>query len=248
MSGSSSFKRNPAIHCWIKHLDESNYNEDEKIFYSIFGKVKRIRIIATIMKKNENLLEISEEVIEFEEKENANVRVSFDLDDSTGLIRGVIDSGDPENFKEFNNGDIVDVVGTVSKRDEFKTLWIEIIKKIKEPNYILLRNAEIINRIKNGDIQKIPIISGMSKKAKEFSREIEVNELFEDDIKSPQGENIKEKVFKVIKTHSAEGTGISFEKLSREVKIPDIELRTYINDLLLESRVYKSDENHFEAF
>ncbi len=248
MSGSSRFKRNPAIHCWIKHLDESSYSEDEKVFYSIFGKLKRIRIITTIMKKIEKLVEPGEEMVEFAEKDNANVRVSFDLDDGTGLIRGLIDSSDPENFKEFTKGDVVDVVGTVSQRDGNKTLWIEIMKKINEPNFILLRNAEIINRIKKGDIQKIPIISDVNTQAKEIPRELEVRELFEDELNSPKEDNFKDRVFNVIKTHTDGGTGISFAQLSKESKLPDTELRTYINDLLLESRIYKSDEDNFEAF
>ncbi|MHA1914411.1 MAG: hypothetical protein ACW97V_08605, partial [Promethearchaeota archaeon] len=182
------------------------------------------------------------------EKEDGNVRVSFDLDDSTGLIRGVVESSDPENFKEFDKGDVVDVVGMVSKKDEYKTLWIEIIKKIKEPNFILLRNAEIINRIKKGDIQKIPVISDTNNKAKNPPREIEVRELFEDDFNAPKEDNKKERVFKVIKTHTDKGTGINFGRLSKEVKVRDTELRTYINDLLLESRIYKSDEDNFESF
>jgi hypothetical protein len=58
-------------------------------------------------------------------------------------------------------------------------LWIEIIRKVEEPNYILLRDAEIIKRIKSGDIQKINVLA--NDETDEMSKEIDVNNLFEDD-------------------------------------------------------------------
>ena len=58
----------------------------------------------------------------------------------------------------------------------------------------------------------------------------------------------KEQVYSVIKLHSTKGNGINFEKLRKEIKIPDIELRSYINDLILESRIYESDKDIFESY
>jgi hypothetical protein len=122
------------------------------------------------------------------------------------------------------------------------------MKTIKEPNFILLRNAEIINRIKEGEIQEIPIFSDMNKQTKDIPKEIEVRELFEEERSSPKEDNLKDRVFNVIKTHTDEGSGINFAGLSKECKVSDTELRTYINDLLLESRIYRSDKDNFEAF
>ena len=53
MSERTSYRRNPAIHCWIKHIEEGNYDENENLFQTIFGEVKRIRFVATIIEKNE---------------------------------------------------------------------------------------------------------------------------------------------------------------------------------------------------
>ncbi|MHA2008663.1 MAG: hypothetical protein ACXABO_11510 [Promethearchaeota archaeon] len=248
MSGNSGFRRNPAIHCWIKHIEESNYNEDEKMFYTIFGKVKRIRILATIIEKDERLIEISQDNFGLEEDKNENVRIGFILDDSTGLIRAIRDGVNHENLDDFSKGDIVDVVGTISTRVETVTLWIEIMNKVEEPNQILLRDAEIIARIKSGDIQKITTASDKRKERGEMSKEIDVNELFEEKTNIDGGGDIKEKVFSVIKSHSTTGAGVSFEKLRMEIKIPDIELRTYVNDLILESLIFESDEDRYESF
>ena len=235
MSERPSYKRNPAIHCWIKHIEEGKYDENENNFLTIFGKVKRVRLIATIVEKNEKIIESDEYEIGSEDDSKVNVRLIYSLDDSTGLIRAYKDKIDPENYSGYKVGDIVDVIGRISKKGGYMSLWIEIIKKVEEPNFILLRNAEIINRIKIGDIQEVPVLS-------------DVNNLFEEEFNYAEGDNLKEQVYSVIKLHSTKGNGINFEKLRKEIKIPDIGLRSYINDLILESRIYESDKDIFESY
>ncbi|KKL95200.1 hypothetical protein LCGC14_1857020, partial [marine sediment metagenome] len=134
MNEQMRFKRNPAIRCWIKHIKESLYNENERSFYSIFGKVKRIRVIATIIEKSEELMENDE--FGFDNDKEDNIRLLYDLDDGSGLIRAFIDNKELENFKDYDKGDIVDIVGLISKRSDLIVLRTEIIKKVVEPNYI----------------------------------------------------------------------------------------------------------------
>jgi hypothetical protein len=90
-----------------------------------------------------------------------------------------VDNVDPEKYRKFSVGHIVDVVGRPRKKDNNLSLWIEIIRKIEEPNYVLLRDAEIIKRIKSGDIQEIGVDN--NDETNEISKEIDVNNLFEDD-------------------------------------------------------------------
>jgi hypothetical protein len=248
MSGRPSYKRFPAIQCWLKHLEECSYDENENLFYTIFGVVKRIRIIATIIDKKENLVEFGEDNISLMDDSSSNVNLIFILDDSTGLIGGKINNIDPKKYEDFYKGQIVDVVGLISKKSGPLSLSIEIIKKVEDPNYILLRNAEIINRIKSGDTQEIPDIPNVRKGSEELSKEIDVNDLYEEDSNDVEGDNIKERLFSIIEKHTARGHGISFESLKKEINIPDIELRTYINDLILESRIYESDSGIYESF
>lgn len=179
MSDRTSYKRNPAIHCWIKHITESEYEENKNAFHSIFGMVKRIRIIGTIIEKNEELTEIDDYNFGLESDAEENVQLIFTLDDGTSLIRAIIDNVNPEKYRKFNVGHIVDVVGRPRKKNGNLSLWIEIIRKVEEPNYILLRDAEIIKRIKSGDIQKINVLA--NDETDEMSKEIDVNNLFEDD-------------------------------------------------------------------
>jgi hypothetical protein len=240
-----SFKRNPAIQCWVKHILEGQYDNNEKFFYTIFGHIKRIRIIATIIEKRENLIESNEPDMILEENIDSNIKIDFDLDDGTGLIRATIRNVDPEKFKAYNKGDIVEVMGRVSKFRDFVSLWIEYMKNVEEPNLILLRNAEIINRIKHEGIQEIPeIVNDLD----DFSDEIDVTTLFESETNTSEHNEIKQKIFLLIEQSSAKGNGITFERLKQDVKISDKDLRTFLNDLILESRIYKSDNDNFEAF
>jgi hypothetical protein len=244
MNDRMSFKRNPSIQCWIKHVLEGQYNDDERFFYTIFGQVKRIRIIATIIDKKEKLVESNEVEMGIEEDSSSNVRIDFDLDDSTGMVRGIIRNVNPENYVAFNKGDIVEVVGRVSKFGDYVSLWIEILKKVKEPNLILLRNAEIIDFIKHGEIQEIPKLVNTGKNIDE----IDVTTLFENEGDPIKQDDKKEKIYLIIEEYSARGSGIKFEKLKQEAKLSESELRTYLNDLILESRIYESDNDNFEAF
>lgn len=240
-----SYKRNPAIQCWVKHILEGQYDDNAKFFYTIFGHVKRIRIIATIIDKREKLIEASEEDMGLEDDINSNVRIDFDLDDSTGRIRAIIRNINPDKYKTFNKGNIVEVMGRVSKYGDYVSLWIEFMRKVEEPNLILLRDAEIVNRIKNGEIQEIPEIAD---NLEEFSDEIDVTTLFENETDFSERNKIKKKIYLLIEQTSAEGKGINFERLKQNIKISDNELRTFLNDLILESRIYKSDNDNFEAF
>lgn len=248
MNEKMSYKRNPTIQCWIKHILEGKYNEDERFFYTIFGQVKRIRIIATIIDKKEKLVEANGVDMEIEEDSNSNVRLDFDLDDSTGVLRAIIRNVNPENYTSFDKGDIIDVIGRISKYGDYVSLWIEILKKVEEPNLILLKNAEIINRIKRGEIQEIPESFDVDKNIEEFSDEIDVATLFEDKSNVVERDDKKERIYLKIEEYSTIGGGINFEKLKQEVKLSDSELRAYVNDLILESRIYESDNDNFEAF
>jgi RPA family protein len=179
MSERTSYKRNPAVHCWIKHITESEYDETKNIFHTIFGKVKRIRIVGTIIEKNEQLTENDDFNLGLEVDKKESIQLIFKLDDGTSIIRGIIDDVNPENYKKFSVGHTVDIVGRPRKRDDNLSLWIEIIRKVEEPNYILLRDAEIIKRIKSGDILEIK--DSFNGDTEDLSKEIDVNNLFEED-------------------------------------------------------------------
>jgi RPA family protein len=230
-------KRFPGIQCWIKDILEGVFSTEENILFSKYGKIKRIKIVATIIDKGI-----------FPKSDSDEFRIVLTLDDSTGLIRAVA-WGEPDAYEDYKVGDIVELVGIIPKTwNDYHSLKPEIIKKVDEPNLILLRNAEIINRIKFGEIEEIPVLHNGGNDIEEFSDEIDVTTIFESEDHTTKHDEIKEKIYLIVEEYSTRGNGISFEKLKQEVKISEKDLRKHTNNLILESRIYKSDKDNFEAF
>ncbi len=247
MISNQSYKRFPAIRCWIKHIFEGRFKIDEnkiKILYTIFGKTKRVRIVATIIKRerieNQESNDITDTDIDV-----ANLK--FELDDGTGFISVVLWGTNPDKYKDFVKGDIVDIVGMVRGKNGFISINIEIIKKIIEPNFILLRDAEIIKKINTGEIYEIPDVSEDNLDIDEVSNEIDIETLYEDD-QTHEGDDIKGNIYTIIEKNTLEGNGISFKELKERTPNTEEDLRKILGDLEMESKIYQSEENVYQTF
>lgn len=248
MNEMQSFKRFPAIRCWIKNILDGKYSIEDKSLFTIFGKVKRVRIVATIIDKREIInTQSTDSDFLLEDDNGSNLRIEFDLDDGTGLIRAVLWKANPDQFKDFIKGDIVDVVGLIRRWKEYFSISPEIINIIKDPNFILLRDAEIIKKIKAGEIQEIPEFPDKEFEIDEISTEIDVNSLFDEE-NSLEIDDLKEEVYSVIEKHSIEGNGISFKKIKDIIQISEDKLKKYIRDLEMESRIYPSEKNVYQTY
>jgi len=252
MSETQTYEFSPAIRCWVKHLVEGRYNAKEKSLFTIFGPLKRIRLVATITNKEEFVSKKRNNIDSSTEEISTNLR--FELDDGTGIISSVKWDVDSDKYREINIGDLVDILGRVGYFNEKAQISnITYIKKIVDPNYILLREAEVIKKIKSGDIQEIPNIEENDSDISEDSffdniaNDIDIDKLFGESEPS-KVDTIKEDIFSTIYEYSQDGNGISFEELQTRLKIPENKLRTYINDLVMESRIYPTEENIYQSY
>jgi hypothetical protein len=255
MSEPLVFEFSPAIRCWIKHLTEGRFNAKEKSLFTIFGALKRIRLVATITNKEEFLSKRRNDINSPTEEVNTNLR--FELDDGTGIISAVKWDVDPERYKELNKGDLVDVLGRVGYFGEKSQIsYIKSIRKITNTNYVLLREAEVIKKIKFGELHEIPDLEETETDIDEdsffdnLSDDIDIDQLFgeSESSKSSKVDTIKEEIFSIINEYSQEGNGISLEELQTRLSIPENKLRTYINDLVMESRIYPTEENIYQSY
>ena len=248
MSDTQRFERFPAIRLWIKNILQGSYSNDDNSFFTIFGKTKRVRIVATIIEKREILNpQIVSNEMTSDEDEHSNIRLEFDLDDGTGLIRAILWRVNPDLYKDFKKGNIVDVIGLLRRWKEYTSISPEIIRKIKEPNFILLRNAEIMKKIKSGETYQIPTYLGEGSEKGEFSSEIDIDDLFEGD-QDYENDDIKEKVYILIENQSKEGKGVNFKRLLKMLNISEEDLRNCLKDLEMESKIYQSEENIYQSF
>lgn len=251
MSETRIYEFSPAIRCWVKHLVESRYNAKEKSLFTIFGALKRVRLVATITNKEEFVSKRTNDINSTTEEINTNLR--FEFEDGTGIISAVKWDVDIDKYKDLNTGDLVDILGRVGYFNEKAQISnIKLIKKILNPNYVLLREAEVIKKIKSGDIQEIPPDEGGGSVIDEdsffdnLSDDIDIDKIFGEDEPS-KDDPIKEEIFSTIEEYK-DGNGISLEDLQSRLQIPENKLRTYINDLVMESRIYPTEKNMYQSY
>jgi len=252
MSGARSYEYTPPIRCWIKHLLEGRYNATKNSLFTIFGTLKRVRIVATITNREEFMSKRSTDIDSPTEEVNTNLR--FELDDGTGIISAVKWDVDVENYGDIDKGVLVDVLGRVGFFGEKVQINnITFIKKIKNPNYVLLREADVIKKIKSGDLHDIPEDTGSGSELEEdtffddIPSEIDVEKLFSE-TKSSKVDKDKEEIFTIIYEYSQDGNGISLEELQQRTNVSENKLRTCINDLVMESRIYPTEENIYQSY
>ncbi|MHA2430824.1 MAG: hypothetical protein ACXACC_07310 [Promethearchaeota archaeon] len=232
-------RRLPAIRCWIKHLREGQFMDERNMLNTIFGSIKRVRIMGTIVeKKLKAINQMSNNTTPQYNNEISNTRVEFELDDATGLVRANIWGTNPKSHKELNKGDLVDIVGLINYKYDNLSISTEIIKKIVNPNELLLRNAEIIKKIKFGKIN-------VFQETEHEKSNIDLL-LFEQPTNGI--DQFKEKVFSIIDNFSQSGNGISFIDLFNKIEISEDKLRRYIRDLEMESKIYQSEENFYQTY
>jgi RPA family protein len=248
MIKTQGFKRFPAIRCWIKHLLEGRYVNEDKTLLTIFGKAKRVRFVATIIEKREVMAtKLSNDDNSFDEEGGPDLRFEMDLDDGTGLIRAIIWRADLEKYRKFEKGDIVDIVGLIRYWNGYVSISPEIINKVQDSNFILLRDVDIIKKIRSGGTQEIPDILDEEIQINEISEDIDVDILFSEG-DSEEIDELKENVYSLIENYSLEGNGIKFNDLKKILKISEEKLRGYIRDLEMESRIYQSQENIYQSY
>jgi len=80
-----------------------------------------------------------------------------------------------------------------------------------------------------------------------ISDEIRIDKIFGEDQPS-KVDKLKEKIFTIIYEYSQDGNGISLKELQFKLQIPENKLRTYINDLVMESRIYPTEENIYQSY
>jgi len=198
-------------------------------------KISRARILGTVMTKF------------ITEDGNYGFIV---LDDETDTLRVKAF----KNTKIFDNievGDLVDVIGKIREYDEEIYLSPEIVRKIKNPNFLILRKAELLNQKKEFEEIKKKV-KGFMKSTTDLDEirklaEAEgidpgiVEAIVESEEKEPEKEDkksLKDSVLKII-DNLDEGTGAEYTAIITESKLSEVEVEEVINDLLSEGTCYE---------
>ncbi len=246
------FKRSTAYKLSIKDITESNFfneeMEDKKLSYAItpFGlKISRVRILGDVsyVKPREN-------------ESTGNVKsVYFVVNDGTedigvtAFLESQFNTRYYESIKiarDLQIGDLVDVIGRIRKREEKFSIIPEIIRKINDPNFELLRDLEKIHLkvlIKNNKLNQRKEISkiieeetSIEDKNLDFEEDIEINSEISSDI---------EKILAIIEEQD-EKDGVTIEKISTFTNINMDRLKRIIRELFEDGTIYEPKSGRYK--
>jgi len=214
-------KWSPAISCWICHILDARYIPEEGALDTIFGKIERVRILGTVIDKQEHIFSDS-----FDENQGT-LGLKFIIDDGTGIIEVYLGQIESNRFNLITIGDLVDIVGGFGVGEKsYLISSIKIMRKVENPDFKLLRDADIIEKLQSSDIKKDLIKNGKNH-----------NEI-----------DLKEKVYELIEQYSEDANGISFTELKNKLNINENDLRNIIRDLEIESLIYPAEKDFFQCF
>jgi len=233
-------KRLTAIKTEIKNIVDGRYVkaegfESNYVITPAGLKISRARILGTVMTKFVT--------------EDGNYGFIV-IDDETDTLRAKAF----KNTKIFDNidvGDLVDVIGKIREYDEEIYISPEIVRKIENPNFLILRKAELLKQKKEleevkkkvkgfmksttdlDEIKKLAEAEGIDPETVEAIVESEEKEPEKEDKKS-----LKDSILKIIDDLD-EGTGAEYTAIITESKLSEVEVEEVINDLLSEGTCYE---------
>lgn len=218
--------RQVAYKLWICDLISSQIKKDEGEFSSQFidfkgMKVSRVNIIANVVEKFIN-----------DDKSFGSIT----LDDGSGVVRLKTWKEDTNKIERFNIGDIVNVVGRPRVYNEEGYIVPEILRKIDDPNFEILRKLELLKLYGKPNLNGIKVDSG-NKKDEPYVNEDIVEEI----IVNETTENNRQVIIKLIESLD-DGEGTNINDIIDNSKINKNEIRLIISDLLKEGEIFEIKE------
>lgn len=180
---------------WVKREGEAGF-----VLTPYKEEIRRARILATCVNKFVS--------------DDGNF-ASITLDDSTACVRAKVWK-DLKPILGMEVGWLVDVIGRVREYDDEIYLVPEIIRKLDDPNWELLRRLELIDKIKR-------LKAGKGKEVEEVKKEKESDEL-------------RREILAVIEQAK---DGMEYNKIAEKVKASQEQLEAIINELLGEGICYE---------
>ncbi len=195
------FTKKPiAYKLWIRDLVNGRINEGERCVEVRDLKVKKARILGSVIRKYES-----------EDGKYAFIV----LDDGSSSIRIKAFRESVPELKKVKVGDILDVIGRVRFKDSEIYLVPEIITKIRDPNWEIVRRLELLR---------------LDKLRRKGHGGIEILEEVVEDVYT--------KVIKGIRELDS-GEGVEVEELSKKLKLSKEECEKIIKELLVRGEIYE---------
>ncbi len=211
-------KRQVAYKLWIQNIVNSQFVEQpgewDPNYIAFHDKqVSRVNIIATVV-----------DVYKDEEKGYANIT----LDDGSATIRAKAFKDDLYLLKDIKQGDLVNVIARVRKYQDEIYLAPEIVAKLSNPNWELLRKAELLKDLGKYS-REIPAFQGQRDLYQEVSKPVKIEE------KEDSSSATRHKILAHIEKHEEP----SMQDLIAASGLPQEEAQAIIKELLKEGEIYQ---------
>lgn len=228
----ADYKRFTAKKVRVKELLNGDFKEDEKLLISRSNKkIKRVRLMVTVVKK----------FLSDDGKYGFLV-----LDDSTETIRTKAFREDVKRIKRVGEGDIIDLIGRLDKYEDELYIRPEIVKDVKNPNWLLVRKLELHLR---GEEEKDTDLKT------EETKEAEVEEEGKEPTKGGEESEEEEEVI-VEEVKTSEQTIYDFLKTKEKAKFDDIvkelgmgeeKIKESLKTLMQEGKVFEPKKKVYKA-
>lgn len=240
----ADYKRFTAKKTNIKELLNGDFKEDKNLLVSRSNeKIKRVRLMATVINK----------FLSDDGKYGFLV-----LDDSTETIRTKAFREDVKRIKRIEEGDIIDLIGRLDKYEDEIYIRPEIVKKVEDPNWLLVRKLELHLQGKgkedigskgeevgepNGEVKREgKKHSEKGKALNEFSGE-ENKQGKEEEVIVEEVKNSEETIYDFLKD---EGKA-NFDELIKELDIGEEEAKECLKNLMQEGKVFEPRKKVYKA-
>ncbi len=260
---STGFQRLPTKKLKIAHLLTASYNEDTKDFTTVLGQVKRARIVAMVIDKK--FFPPSANPDSSSNPEQApSARMVLTLDDGTGILRAISWNATANSFSDISIGSDVEVFGIVKSYRDRPQIIPEIVRRIDDPNYELLRDLEIKKQLKStpvpqksttpikpvevaeellhepGPVEKSPPVEVKAKKKIKGKARGKEKEAIKQDIPPEPAEstdfNMKDKIYEIILSRDT-GNGVSLEEIQEDSHLDVATLKSILKTLEKETAI-----------
>lgn len=231
----ADYKRFVAKKLKAEDLIKGEFKEEDNSLIIGDEEVKRTRLMATVIRK----------FISDDGKYGFLV-----LDDSTDTVRSKAFREDVRRIKRINKGDIVDLIGRVDKYEDEVYIRPEIVRKVKDPNWLLVRKLELLEHGKNGKTKKEvgeepeKKQKGLSKKEekegveRDTKGDEEETEVAVEEVKSPE-----EIIYKFL----SETDKAKFENIVNELDYEREKIKDVLKNLMQDGRVFEPKKKVYKA-
>lgn len=217
-------KRQTAYKLWIKDLMVSQPVKQENPplnYFKIRDKdISRVNIIANV-------------VFKFEATDESFSSVT--LDDGSGTVRVKVWKEDTKILKNLNVGDMLLVVGKPRYYNEETYINPEIVYKLDNPNWELLRKLELIKEYGKPLTIEKPAKEEVIAKPADYPTVIHEEKIVSGTIIPV---NSRQTILKLIERLSKEGNGADVMEIIKESNIDEDEADSIIQDLLEEGEIF----------